>query len=563
VASEIALRESIKAVVHGDVTPLGNGFILTARLIAPETGDELASFRSTADSPTDLIPAVERLSRAMRGKIGESLKDVQASADLADVTTGSLDALRKYAEGARAVDIERDAPRAVALLKESLAIDTAFAMAWRKLAVAYNVGRLGTELEEEASERAYRFRDRLPDIERLNVIGLYYGWGRGRDRAKAAQAFEALSAISGTGYHNLAVQYNSRRQYARAESLYRRNLARNPIVQSHDQLIFTLIAQGKWDEAESLARSTPKVFPNLPGAERILIPFAYHRGKLDSVALLVKALRSNPDAQVRVEGALVDANLSLVRGRLQASERAAVEMSKLQVTRGVWVNALTDSLRAVWNDVWFRDAAPRGVSRMNAILARTPIRSLPLAERPYFAVATIYAAAGQPARARAILTEYEAEVRDTTLRRFQLPALQWSLGEIALAERRPGDALREFRKSDSLPDGPSSSCEACVFSAMARAFDLANMPDSAIYAFEEFLTRPAPRLARTDVDGLHLAGTYKRLGELYEQRGDHAKAMENYGKFVELWKDADPELQSKVAAIREKMKRLTPVEKPR
>ena len=133
--------------------------------------------------------------------------------------------------------------------------------------------------------------------------------------------------------------------------------------------------------------------------------------------------------------------------------------------------------------------------------------------------------------------------------------MQRTLGEVALAERRPLDALREFRKSDTLPDGPNGGCAACVFAGIARAFDLANLPDSAIYAFEQFLTKPANRLV-PDVDPTNLAGTYKRLGELYEQKANREKALEYYEKFVDLWKDADPELQPRVQDVRRRMARL-------
>jgi cytochrome c-type biogenesis protein CcmH/NrfG len=30
------------------------------------------------------------------------------------------------------------------------------------------------------------------------------------------------------------------------------------------------------------------------------------------------------------------------------------------------------------------------------------------------------------------------------------------------------------------------------------------------------------------------------LGKIHEQQGDKAKAIENYRKFLDLWKDADP-----------------------
>ena len=58
------------------------------------------------------------------------------------------------------------------------------------------------------------------------------------------------------------------------------------------------------------------------------------------------------------------------------------------------------------------------------------------------------------------------------------------------------------------------------------------------------------------VDGYFRAGAHKRAGELYEAKGDTAKAESNYVKFVELWKDADAELQPKVREVRDRLTRL-------
>ena len=54
----------------------------------------------------------------------------------------------------------------------------------------------------------------------------------------------------------------------------------------------------------------------------------------------------------------------------------------------------------------------------------------------------------------------------------------------------------------------------------------------------------------------NLPAALKRLGELYEQRGDTDKAVEYYNEFVELWKDADPELQPQVEDVRERIAKL-------
>ena len=63
-------------------------------------------------------------------------------------------------------------------------------------------------------------------------------------------------------------------------------------------------------------------------------------------------------------------------------------------------------------------------------------------------------------------------------------------------------------------------------------------------------------MGRLVSESFGLAPTYKRLGELYEAKGDRKKAADYYGRFVELWKDADPELQPGVREVRQRLARL-------
>ncbi len=44
----------------------------------------------------------------------------------------------------------------------------------------------------------------------------------------------------------------------------------------------------------------------------------------------------------------------------------------------------------------------------------------------------------------------------------------------------------------------------------------------------------------------------------FEQRGNTERAIYYYGKLVELWKDADPELQPRVEAARRAIAALSP-----
>ena len=134
-AREIATREGAKAVLDGEIVRLGQSYVVSARLVAALDGQELATFRETAGSEDELIGALGDLSRAVREKAGESLRAIRASSELERVTTPSLPALRKYVEGSALADEAGDAERGLALLGEAVTLDTAFAMAWRKIAV--------------------------------------------------------------------------------------------------------------------------------------------------------------------------------------------------------------------------------------------------------------------------------------------------------------------------------------------------------------------------------------------------------------------------------------------
>jgi len=51
------------------------------------------------------------------------------------------------------------------------------------------------------------------------------------------------------------------------------------------------------------------------------------------------------------------------------------------------------------------------------------------------------------------------------------------------------------------------------------------------------------------IDVALLAATHFHRGEIYEAMGDTAQAIWHYETFIELWKDADPELQVKVREV--------------
>ena len=564
VAREIAQREGAKAVVDGDVTPLGAGYVVTLRLVTADSGAELASFRETADSPKDLLPTIDKLARQLRGKIGESLRTVHAGPPLVQVTTPSLEALKKYAEGVRINDVESDFGGAVAPLEEAVRIDTAFAAAWRKLGIVYFNANMPRDRQDSAMAHAYRFRDRLTEAGRLRVLADFaLGPGRDRGRGIAAEEEMARRYPDEAGlFNNLGVDYSTRREYARADTAFRRDIA----LDSSSSLAFggvirTLVELGRTDEALTMYDATRRRFGDIAGLELSSATLSYAHGNVDSAAARFRRTRTSKSPRNRSVATRAVATLALREGRLAESARLFGEARLEDEQRDMPISPIEDSVTASLIDAWFDTQPVRAVQRLDALLARVPLRSLPVDDRNYFGIATAYALAGRADRARAVLAQFDSEVRDTTLRRYFEPDRHTALAEIALAERRPRDAIEEFRRGDRRPDGPIEGCSICIYMALGRAFDQARMPDSAIVMLERFVATPSWRRLAIDGDGLYLAPVYKRLGELYEEKGDRANAASYYSKFVELWSGADAELQPRVRDVRARLVRLADAER--
>ncbi len=146
--------------------------------------------RESADDQDALLPAIDRLSKKLRERIGESLTTIRANSALEQVTTGSLEALQKYTAALRLEENDR-VEEAIPLLEEAVALDSGFAMAWRKLAVVLGNTQRSETRQAAAATQAYRHRDRLPALERGLAIG-YYHYFVEHDPAKVSAAYRAV-----------------------------------------------------------------------------------------------------------------------------------------------------------------------------------------------------------------------------------------------------------------------------------------------------------------------------------------------------------------------------------
>jgi tetratricopeptide (TPR) repeat protein len=440
-------------------------------------------------------------------------------------------------------------------------------MAYRKLGIAMgNANTIGvqrsTALERRAVfDKAYQFRDRMTERERLLTTAGYHGSGPSPDRGRMIESYEAVLRRfpdDGPSMQNMAQALEGRREFARAESLFLRRIEIDSTVQfSPFSVINAQLYQGKLEAAKaSLARAT-RLFP---GHERIgltTMNVTYYEGQVDSFASIVRQYMrdSVPVVRSAKAGALRDLNRR--RGNVAEAERLWREFRA--GVPGSGGDALQDSLAGARAALWFFDRPDELLQRIDRALRAIPLSSLAPGNRPYRLLIQLYAAAGRADRARALLAEFDATITDTVQRRLDGWMLEEARARIAMAENRYREAIDLFRASEQRPDGPRTACVVCRDPEIGFAFDRLDMADSTIAVYEHFVNAPNP--GRWNQDGWELPRILRRLGELYEAKGDREKATSYYQRFVTEWKDADPELQPRVTEIRERLKRLADPER--
>jgi len=552
-ARELAVREGIKAVVTGEIGPVANAYLISVELVSAKSGEVLVAQRETAPDAAGIIPAIDRLSRRLRERIGESLHRVRAERPLESVTTPSLAALLKYSLATRLGMGNGDFRGAIPLLEEAVALDTGFAMAWRTLGV-YR-GQVGDRAGLiEALSKAFQHGDRLTEREAAHTRAAYFDMVTG-EPDKAIASYRAIleqDPTDRTALINLALQYAQRRDYASAESLDTRAIALDssnwiPYL----NLIYAQVAGGKRSDAEStLARALAKM-PGLPAAEFDAIDLAASGGDYGTAVPLARSFeqRYRKDPRWGPVARRSLASLALVRGKLAEAEAHLSEAMAASEAAEDTSSYLDLALDRAMIDIGVRGRRARGLRQIERALTKFPMQSLEPPSRPYLALAEAYAKLLQPARARGLVAQYDSTV--DPLMRLDLGAqyLRHSaLGEIALAERHPAVAVAEFRQSQV--------CPTCGIAAMAQSYDALGRMDSAIAVYERYLA--TPDISRLTDDAERLARTYRRLGDLYALRGDRNKAREYYTRFVELWKDSDSDLQAQVAEVRRRLVKLGP-----
>ena len=165
---DVARRAGARYAVLGNAARLGPAVRLTADVYEVDGGRSLGR-AMVEGSPDSVYMLIDRLSIQVLGAVlGGEAEDLPR-VDLARVTTTSLPALRAYLAG-EVLFRRADFTGAIPEYQRAVEADSTFALAHYRLGASYGWSQnIGAEPATQASDRAARFADRLPEREAIVV----------------------------------------------------------------------------------------------------------------------------------------------------------------------------------------------------------------------------------------------------------------------------------------------------------------------------------------------------------------------------------------------------------
>ena len=507
---------------------------------------------TTATDSTQLAASIQRFAADVRAAMDRAAPRMTAAPRFGLATTSSLEALRLYQDGqAIAFGPRGDWGASVARYRDAVRVDSTFAPGWRQIAV--NLLNEGVRRSEQiaAIERAFAERHRVKSWERGLIEGSYYNAFEQSDKVIVALD-SAVRRGEGNAIHNTALAYSYMGEGEIAERFFGRNWQINRgFGNGGANYHAVLLGLGRIAEADSVLaigeRRTPNSLFVVTGRLRRLTVTRNYPAERTLLGTLAPADTVAAASTVRSTAARTSGLVAATLGRGADVDRETENVAQVMLAFESPGDALRVRLAGLTALADLGQPAPALTERARSLLRDTPFAPLHSLDRPHAAAFDLWMSLGETREAARVLAEWDKDLvgKYATI---DAHARTIARADLALASGKPGDALAGYRGA------LKTRCAACLRPRIARAFESLQRPDSAIVAYEAYLRSTNPYQLPTDAR--ELARTYKRLGELYEAKGDTKRAIQRYGDFVELWKDADAVLQPNVTAVRERITKL-------
>jgi serine/threonine-protein kinase len=549
---QLAQREGAVAVVAGDVSEVGGRVLLAVRIVEPASGEDLGAVRETASDSTAVLAAIDRLSKSVRERLGESARSLKSAPPLARATTTSVEALRKYTQAVALKENAGAEVEATALLEEAVKLDTGFALAWRELAELrpLDSGRW------EAIRHAMSNRDRLAASERAFTEATYYEFAGDYQRATTAlRNLVKLDPGNTTAWGNLSwlLLYRAADDPGGLDAARKALEASGHAAGRFAAVIDAEMANGHVDAAKRVLDSLRAVAPDSHEEVMAQVAWNSHSGDYGAADSLAEAAlrRSQGNAALAATWERVRRNLLLLQGKESEAEAHHRRFIDHLAKSGRPERALAHEFAFAQLLTRLNGPGPAIERRLDDALRRFPPEKMNPLDPDYFYMASSAAWSRRSRFAKEMLARWSAaQPADGPL---DSVGIYWALGDIALSEGRYDESARLHGRAGDLTPGAEN-----FFPHRAHPHDLLGHADSAIALYEGYLGRVAQLQFRLMwLDPAHLVETYEALARNYENVGQPDSSAKYYQALLDLWKNADPELEPRKKGLRAALARVT------
>ncbi len=524
-ARDIAMREQLKALVSGSISPLGSHYVIALEAINAENGDIMAREQVEVPGKEQVLTLLGQATTKLRERLGESLPSIQKyDVPLARATTSSLEALHAYS---LALDDGRVSIRVSAIphLKRAIALDPEFALAHALLSGVYaNTGQAVDAPPH--SRRAYELRDRVSERERYFISWRYYldalkSWTQALELASSWTMSYPREAFA---FNSLGLASSAFGQHARAVDAFQQAIRLDPrLVPPYRNLIGSLMTLNRFDEAHAV----------LDGATEKGISSIGIRQMSYVLGFVTNGRQGPPDA-----GAQMLSEEDQMWSR-NSEAQAASFSGRIQAAHGLFQQGVQLALRGDYRELagsWtLEDAESHAIAGQCTEATRETTAGLELT-RDNVALeraARTLALCGDDTAASRLATELVSRFPDATLTtRIHLPIIA------ALLSLEQGDAARARDVLETVTAyDHAAAAEFWPAYLRGQAYLRLNSADSARTQFQAILGHrgEAPTSLLYPLAQLGLARSVALAG-------DKPRARQEYAAFLALWRQADADL---------------------
>ncbi len=557
---EIAKQAHLDVLIIASIRKLGRLYTIDLKALDPEQDEYLFTAREDGEGQESILAMLDRLATKTRKGLKERAAEIEKASDkVAEVTTVNLDAYQHYFQGEELIsNLKFD--EAEEQFRQAIALDSTFALAHYRL--AYTLAWRGDSRAEEPIRKAMQYIHKVPEKERYMVQAEYAQIEGNTAKAIAIwkdllklypEEKEALYEVGDISFHrgdlstaitylekvlaldptferalqHIGWTYWARDQYDRALVYAEQHVARAPSGQAYRWLGDSYLYQGDLDKAFETYTQALELFPtdDSPIIGRVGWTYAFREDFGKARAEFEKLLVESRTLTNQRAGYRHLARLNAYLGTFSETSKMLDNVVDIDLE----LNDQTDLVatyaeQATWLMLTHHDRA--GASeRIGKALELENVGDV----YSYAWLMYAYLSIGE--------FEEAFGIAEDKLSRLISTSGYLVSGYARAAEGDYTEGIKEFQKVQ----------RGSTFEREVSNYELGKLY-LASGDYKKAL-ETARRMQRFHTSFSTRAVQYPRsfylMGQTHEEQGNAKLAIENYEKFLDLWKDADeglPEL---------------------